>query len=407
MKIIELYGDEPIENVLGGLCLPASEIVYISTQKREVFDRLCLEPIKSYYRKKAISTPEISYVQVIKNDINDVLAKLHMLACDGEELAIDIIGGDDTLLCAAGIFYERNDNVTLYRIDPVSGYTRIKSKDGRSGAFIPRKVDLTATVEENIILHSGRVLPYSGSGAFVYDKEFVSDIDKMWRLCAHGPRGYVHKRSAPQTWNSFVLKAAGIEKLSKSKQAELLASKYKVRTYLEELKKLGMVSYRRNTDGSLSDFKYKNEQVRECILKAGNLLEQKVYLTCAKYLGRGVCDVKTGVGISWSPDRQGMISTENEIDVLVMRSHSPVFISCKNGKFESEELYKLSSVAQRFGGKYSKKLLVATDLAHTADAQTVAHLRARAEEMGIVIIENVQRMTDNELDKALSRAIFN
>lgn len=406
MKIIELYGDEPIDNVLGGLCLPASEIVYISTQKCEVFDRLCLEPIKSYYRKKRVSTPKISYVQVIKNDINDALMKLNAIAADGDEIAIDIIGGDDTLLCAAGIFYEKNDNVTLYKIDPVSGYTRVTGKKDNS-VNVPRRLDFSATVEQNVVLHSGRVMPYSGSGTFVYDAEFISDIDKMWHLCAHGPRGYIHKRSAPQTWNSFVLKVAGIEKLSKSAQAELLSGKYKVRTYLEELKKLGMVSYKRDPDGSLSGFKYKNVQVRECILKAGNLLEQKVYLSCKKLLGHGVCDVKTGVGISWSPDRQGMISTENEIDVLVMRSLSPVFISCKNGKFDSEELYKLSSVAQRFGGKYSKKILVATDLAHTADTQTVAHLRARAEEMGIVIIENVQRMTDNELDKALRRAIFN
>ena len=41
-----------------------------------------------------------------------------------------------------------------------------------------------------------------------------------------------------------------------------------------------------------------------------------------------------------------------------MRGLRPIFISCKNGSFLPEELYKLSAVAKHFGGEYAKKVLV-------------------------------------------------
>ena len=403
LKIIELFGDEPIENVLGGLCFAPSDIVYFGTYKPNVFEEKYFDHIKRYYAMKGIKSLSLSYVQVMRNNIDDAVSKLEACVSDGDKWLVDIIGGDDMLLCAAGIVCERKSNVSLYSIDPKRGYIRFSDKSMSNGRD---RFEISATVEENITLHSGAVAPYTGSGCFKYDDEFTADIDKMWRLCALGPRGYVHQRSAPQTWNRFVITAAGIEKLSKREQIALLKNKYKVRTYIEELKRLGMVSYQKNNDGSISDFRYKNPQVRECIIKAGNLLEQRVFLTCKKYLGNGLCDVKTGVTISWSTDRTGNVGTENEIDVLAMRGHCPIFISCKNGKFESEELYKLSSVADRFGGKYSKKILVATDIAHAVDAQTVRHLRARARDMGITIIDNVQRMNDAEFEKVLKNKLF-
>ncbi len=398
-----MYGQEPIENVLGGICLPASEIVYFGTLNQAYFEEYHLAHIKRYYAAKGLSRVKLSYIQVKKNNIDDAVTKLDMSVPDNGDWVIDVIGGDDALLCAAGIVSERAPNVTLCRIDPINGYTYFL---GKAVPDLPARVRLSGSVEENIMLHGGTVSPYIGSGAFTYDDEFISDIKKLWRICAQGPRGYVHKRSAPHTWNRFVLTAAGIDKMSRSRQAELIKSKYKVRAYLELLRREGLISYRQSKDGSLENFRYKNSQVRECIVKAGNILEQKVYLACKKHLGRGLSDVRTGVCIQWNADRNLSISIENEIDVLAMRGICPIFISCKNGKFESEELYKLSSVAERFGGKYAKKILVATDLLYADDMQTVRYLKARASEMGIKIIENVQRMNDAEFEKVLKVALF-
>jgi len=56
----------------------------------------------------------------------------------------------------------------------------------------------------------------------------------------------------------------------------------------------------------------------------------------------------------------------------------PVFISCKNGRVNQMALYELDAVANRFGGKYVRKELAATQ------EITPGYLK-RAEEMGIVV----------------------
>lgn len=68
----------------------------------------------------------------------------------------------------------------------------------------------------------------------------------------------------------------------------------------------------------------------------------------------------------------------NEIDIMSINNNLPTFISCKIGNVDQMALYELETVANRFGGKYAKKvLIVAKDVAH-------GHL-LRAEEMGIEV----------------------
>ena len=51
-----------------------------------------------------------------------------------------------------------------------------------------------------------------------------------------------------------------------------------------------------------------------------------------------------------------------KIDVILMHGTTLLFISCKNGNIGEEELYKLHTVAERFGGPYVRKMLIATNL---------------------------------------------
>ena len=87
-----------------------------------------------------------------------------------------------------------------------------------------------------------------------------------------------------------------------------------------------------------------------------------------------------------------VIDTKNEIDVLLVHGLVPVFVSCKNGDVDDEELYKFNTVAERFGGKYVKKLLVATNFATKPNSTPNAVLQ-RAEDMGIVLENNAASLT--------------
>jgi hypothetical protein len=66
---------------------------------------------------------------------------------------------------------------------------------------------------------------------------------------------------------------------------------------------------------------------------------------------------------------------------------------------DADELYKLSAVAHRFGRGYAKKVLVVSDLDRLGSAGD--YIRARAEDMGIALIENAAELTDIELARRL------
>lgn len=148
---------------------------------------------------------------------------------------------------------------------------------------------------------------------------------------------------------------------------------------------------------------FKDEQVKRCLTRAGQILEMKVFLASknlSEIDGSPVYnDAVNGVVIDWdgkSEDRD----TENEIDVMLMHGVVPVFISCKNGCVGTDELYKLNTVAERFGGKYAKKVLVATALDSLGKAEE--YFIQRAEAMNIRIIKDIQNFTDEKLSSTLS-----
>ena len=76
----------------------------------------------------------------------------------------------------------------------------------------------------------------------------------------------------------------------------------------------------------------------------------------------------------------------------------PIFISCKNGQVLVEELYKLNTVAERFGGDYAKKILIVSDF------DKIDAIKTRADEMNIKLIANFD---DKKLEKELKNLINN
>ena len=158
-------------------------------------------------------------------------------------------------------------------------------------------------------------------------------------------------------------------------------------------------------DGEIIKIRYKNMQMKKCLIKAGLALELKMFVTALslKENDKPVYnDVMNGVYIDWDGEintAKKSYDTENEIDVIMMKGMVPVFVSCKNGKIEMEELYKLNSVAQKFGDEYVKKVLIAEAL--DPNSSTAKHFRQRAADMGIKLVENIHAMSQAELEKTV------
>ena len=146
----------------------------------------------------------------------------------------------------------------------------------------------------------------------------------------------------------------------------------------------------------------------KCLTKEGQALEMKIFLTAKSLqtaMGKPVyCDVMNGVYIDWDgeihkeKDKENQ-DTKNEMDVILMQGLIPVFISCTNGNIEMEELYKLHTVAHRFGGSYVKKVLIATSLQDST--KKGRQILQRAKDMGIRVVYNVQTFPPEQLRKTI------
>lgn len=411
MTIVEFYDRTPIENMVSCLANRPQKIIFVGEKSRldkqqDQFYRF-LDEVENY-------VTVIEFCPVNKNSLSDIVDKLTRIVEENPECSFDLTGGDDLSLVAIGIVYERmkERHVQLHRYNI---RTRRVYDCDQDGNVVSDDIP-DVTVEQNIILHGGVVVTADqrGGGTEYWDftPEFVADLNKMWKIC----------RKNCALWNYQLTMLANLEAQKVAVEEELLlyvdierARQVLDRTknglrldgIFQDLEQAGLIREFSTENGYLS-FYYKNGQIKRCLTKAGTLLEIKTYLTAMQAENPDgsffYTDGLTGVSIDWDGDAFGGTWTENEVDVILMKGLIPVFLSCKNGAVGSEELYKLNTVAERFGGPYAKKVLIATTMGRTGSQRTAFVERAR--DMGIKVIDGVHEMSDEEFEKALCALDF-
>ena len=116
----------------------------------------------------------------------------------------------------------------------------------------------------------------------------------------------------------------------------------------------------------------------------------------------------TGVFIDWDgvmhEEDDPQVDTQNEIDVILTRGLVPLFISCKNGHIDDDELFKLHTVARRFGSRYARVMLIATELDQKGPKADEA-FEKRAKDMGIYLVTNAATLSDAGWEAELEKAM--
>lgn len=274
------------------------------------------------------------------------------------------------------------------------------------------------------MIHGGGIVyanqKTGGTRKWNNNEGFLEDIDGIWEVCRRDVRRWNSQINLLETANKMKI----IENTDDPDYDPLLieaniasitahlgrGSEKKLDSFdsvISGLRQNGILT-EYSSDGVKLRVRYKNEQVRACLAKVGQALEMKIYSTALKLRdanGKPIYnDVMNGVVIDWDgeivhPKGSRIKDTENEIDVIMMHGAIPVFVSCKNGNVDTDELYKLCSVADRFGGKYARRVLVANAVDEGAAGD---HLRQRAADMDVRLIENVQNMNDEELCRVIT-----
>ena len=151
-------------------------------------------------------------------------------------------------------------------------------------------------------------------------------------------------------------------------------------------------------------FRIKNEQVKRCLTVAGQILELMVAFglqALRDKKGKPIYhEVRVGVVIDWKGlNTQESKQIVNEIDVVAMNGAIPLFVSCKNGEFNVDELYKLNTVTEYFGAPYAKMALVAADMSSLGDRAD--YLKSRMSRLGIRYIPNAEELDVGDFEKKL------
>lgn len=412
MTAVEFYDRTPIENAISSLTTVPDKIIFIGDGKvMKKFDSV----YRTFLEARGLNI-ELAYRNIKKNDLNNIVEVLSDIVETEEQCVFDLTGGEDLVLVAMGIVFQKysDKNIQMQRFNIRNGVVTDCDNDGTilySG--IPE-----VTVEEHIRLHGG-VVRYENENddrTFQWDlsDDFINDIEKMWSIC----------RTNPGLWNAQLNVLEAFESCMVEPSLSVMVN---IATIQEHLKYVGVkyvsikgllraldqihLIYSYADDGQNISFTYKNEQVKKCLIKAGTVLELKVLITANSLLNKDgtvfYTDSMNGVYIDWDGNLHDLTDeekdTENEIDVVLMKGLTPIFISCKNGQVDDDELYKLESVTNRFGGLYAKKVLIATYLGKKT--KSMEYFKQRAKDMKINLIDGVHQLSDEQFSKMVKHLI--
>jgi len=375
MTIVEFFDESQADNIISLLCVKYSRVVYIG--ESTVMTEPAISRIRDFVKERYPKT-QVEFVYAKCDSVQDIAVKLTEIVLEYSDCCFEATGGTDASLIALGIISERY-GVPIERTDVRTEADSLES----------------LTVFEAIELNGGILESYEHN-AFNIDYQMRRDVALMWRIGGHDHDYWI---SCGRYLSSLQPETLGLYVNSGKRPTD------KQRSFLQTLYDAGFIEELQFSGGRVR-FTYRDDEIRRTMIKSGNLLELLTFFAVLSRVPRS--DAHRGVQLLWKndggecADRQGSCElVRNEIDVLFMKGICPVFISCKAGNVDKEALYELETVANRFGGKYASKILVAGNLGD--NTKNPAQFIERASRMGIGVIDNAYNMTADRLGEEIMK----
>lgn len=423
MTYIELFDDFAIKNICSSLAQMPDKVVFIGTDKKK------MQKAVEVYKKILDDKVEYDFRTAPPHCLSAIVDAIESVIEEEDECVFDITGGGELYLVALGVLWDRyinrdddkKVNLQMHRFNILNGKYYDCDGDGatvfddtdESKGHKFNNIHPYLTVLQNANIYGGTIKSIDTPIAM----ETFSDTNKIWEMCKQDPRlwnasiSFVSKYAIKTRTNdenpfyfSFIYDDTELEKAQDA------------HPILKYLYQVGILNqYEHDVEEKKIEIEFANQYVYDCFNLAGKVLETKIYYLATQVVkadGYAFDDVQVGVELDWD----GFVTGENtdainEVDLILMDGMVPIFISCKNGQVNSEELYKLNSVANKFGGSLACKILITNEIygmdystgrVKNSDTYKEA-IRNRAAEMGIYIFENTNEASDEEIMKALAK----
>ena len=369
--LIELYDDRANENILASDMFRPQRIIYLCPTEIAQ-DKGRQKKIRAFFQHRGWD-PELIFLESSLFKADRILRQLLTISEKYPDCALDVTGGSDAALFAAGMFASKTGV-------PAFTYSRKQNRFYNiSGAAFADNLpcDLTYSVEEFFLMAGGTLLPGRVNNTIL--ERYLDDFDPFFACFLRFRRD----------WTNII---SYIQRISPAEYGQIpplsIQGKYTVKgdhgrrtsaneDALQELARIGFIQKLTIVPGESVSFRFRDANIRAWLRDVGSVLELYVYKAC---LDTGIFnDVISSAVVRWD-DVLGHGSVSNEIDVMAAKGVIPLFLSCKATDIKTEALNELAILRDRFGGKGAKAAIVTTEPCNAA-------ARHRAAQLGIAVID--------------------
>ena len=381
--LIELYDERAIENILAPDMFRPKRVIYLCPGEIAQ-SRSRQEKLRAFFLRRGWE-PELIFQETSLFKADNILRQLLSISKKHPDCALDVTGGSDAALFAAGMFAAQTGA-------PAFTYSRKRNRFyDISGADFADDLDCTLTysVEDFFLMAGGTLLPGRVDNDIL--SGYMQDFDPFFACFLRFRRD----------WTDII---SYIQRISPAEQGKTpplaVQGKYTVKgdhgsrnsaneVALEEFARIGFIRDLRIVSGESVAFLFRDSNIRAWLRDVGSVLELYAYKAC---IDSGIFnDVISSAVVRWD-DTVGHGSVSNEIDVMAARGVVPLFLSCKTCSINTEALNELAILRDRFGGKGAKAAIVSTEHCNAA-------ARHRAAQLGIAVIDLEELQDDRMVER--------
>lgn len=361
--LVELFDHHTIEkNVYQTFICDCDEVLFLSLKKIAEDERLAL---KHFLLDQVSHVKQVHFRQISLDKITD---DLNLFLTNYDSVTLDVFGGDSIL----AIFlyqYGLEKQLPIIAIDIEQG-NQFKWKMGKvekEELVIP-----SLTIEQLMALRGGKLIK---SKQPKYSPKQIAAIKKLANYAILNPEEWY------QITQFFALaKTTDFH----AETARVLESNGKKYPYPESMIPLLTEANLIHIDEESSDhisYTFSSPEAQLLCRTKGHILELYLYLLAIESEYFDECMI--GAEIDWNGIFPEVDNVQNEIDVVLRKGQSIIFISCKMTDLSVEAINELEVYANHFAGETCLKLIVCSGKINPV-------YNHRCQEYGVLVIKQDQ-----------------
>ncbi|WNS72017.1 hypothetical protein RRU92_07750 [Streptococcus sp. DTU_2020_1001019_1_SI_AUS_MUR_006] len=361
--LVELFDHHTIEkNVYQTFICDCDEVLFLSLKKITEDERLAL---KHFLLDQVSHVKQVHFRQISLNKITD---DLNLFLTNYDSVTLDVFGGD-SILAIFMYQYALDRKIQLLAMDVDHGlqYDWKLGKLEKKNLVVP-----TLSIQQLIALRGGKLL--KSKQPFHTPKQ-IAAIKKLANFALTNPEEWL------KVTQFFASARTSNLHSETGKELENNGKRYSYpKSIISLLTDADLLHIEEETSKQVS-YTFSTPEAQLLCRSKGHILELYLYLLALESEYFDECMI--GAEIDWNGIFPEADNVQNEIDVVLRKGRSIVFISCKMTDLSVEAINELELYATHFAGESCLKLIVCSGKINPVYIN-------RCHEYGVLVIKNDQ-----------------